>query len=195
MTTGLRALGETPATEGSTEPGLTREHGQGRGWPRALRAVQAPEDGDGGKVRRPEPAQCTAWREDGRAGDRTARVERASALPQKCLTCSFPSPFFSLSSEIGLSGGTVSRSLQTFAWRDREQRLITNPSWVTCASRSLFPYLAMGITVPTTQGLPITDTQHTLLKTRKPLRDFTVSVFFNSTDRMILFHTHSPKYS
>ena len=46
--------------------------------------------------------------------------------PPRWLTCSLLSALFSLGSGTGFSGGTVSRSLQTFAWERREERSVIN---------------------------------------------------------------------
>lgn len=56
----------------------------------------------------------------------TKRWELVKTSPPRWLTCSLLSTLFSLGSGTGFSGGTVSRSLQTFAWERREERPVIN---------------------------------------------------------------------
>ena len=56
----------------------------------------------------------------------TKRWELAKTSPPRWLTCSLLSALSSLGSSTGFSGGTVSRSLQTFAWERREERPVIN---------------------------------------------------------------------
>ena len=88
----------------------------------------------------------------------TKRWTLVKTSPQRWLTCSLLSTFFSLGSGTGFSGGTVSRSLQTFAWERRQERAVINlhlgqkePDHLGFLRASVAS-LAMGMMAQITQG-------------------------------------------
>lgn len=88
----------------------------------------------------------------------TKRWTLVKTSPQRWLTCSLLSTFFSLGSGTGFSGGTVSRSLQTFAWERRQERAVINlhlgqkePDHLGFLRASITS-LATGMMAQTTQG-------------------------------------------